>query len=309
MTYHTKSKHILPKITDRLSFLYIDQSTINRKDYSLTVESNYGQAAIPVNIINTLLLGPGVSMTHRAIELAAKSGVSLIWVGTHGAKCYSTVHPLSTNTKFLERQAKYSTHRNHRIRVAREMYAMRFDDDVSTHTMQQLRGKEGTRMKKIYRTHAKEYGIEWHGRQYDPNDFSSGDLINRSLSIANDILYAVCLGVVSSLGMSNGLGFVHTGHSQSFIYDLADLYKANTSIPIAFQVASSIVDENDLQNELRTAMRKVFKDMNIAKRMIDDIHTLFDIDSVDESSVEVMFLWDDRVNLVGYGVNYSKVGA
>ena len=62
---------------------------------------------------------------------------------------------------------------------------MRFPgEDVSQLTMQQLRGREGARVRRAYRDHSERTGIKWSGRAYDPNDWHSGDLVNRALSAA-----------------------------------------------------------------------------------------------------------------------------
>jgi CRISP-associated protein Cas1 len=123
--------------------------------------------------------------------------------------------------------------------VAREMYAMRFpDEDVSAMTMQQLRGREGARVRRVYRENAERTGVEWSKRNYDPEQWEAGDPVNQALSAANSALYGVVHAVVVALGCSPALGFIHTGHHRSFIYDIADLYKAELTIPIAFDVAA-----------------------------------------------------------------------
>src|SRR5699024_9880638 len=126
-----------------------------------------------------------------------------------------------------------------RLQVARLMYQMRFaGEDVSKLTMQQLRGREGSRIRGVYRKYSREYGIEWTRRSYNPEDFNDSTVINQALSACHVCLYGLCHSIILALGMSQGLGFVHTGHDKSFVYDIADLYKADTSIPLAFKIAS-----------------------------------------------------------------------
>ena len=44
-------------------------------------------------------------------------------------------------------------------------------------------------------------------------------------------------------GVRRGWEFVHVGHECSFVYDIADLYKAEVTIPIAFEVAVQVPED------------------------------------------------------------------
>ena len=122
------------------------------------------------------------------------------------------------------RQATLVSNQRTHLAVARKMYEMRFpDEDVSGLTMQQLRGREGSRIRSVYRKYSQQYDIPWNGREYDPEDFSSGDPVNQALSAAHACLYGLAQAVILALGCSPGLGFVHIGHERSFVYDIADL--------------------------------------------------------------------------------------
>lgn len=154
----------------------------------------------------------------------------------------------------LEAQARAFASQRRRLEVARLMYEFRFpDEDVSGLTMQQLRGREGARMRALYRQHSDRTGVAWARRDYDPEDFAGSDAVNRALSSANSCLYGVAVAVIHTLGMAPGLGFVHVGHDQSLVYDIADLFKATTTIPAAFDVVASGSDdpENDVRRHLR----------------------------------------------------------
>lgn len=56
-------------------------------------------------------------------------------------------------------------------------------------------------------------------------------------------LYGLAHAVIVALGCAPGLGFVHVGHECSFVYDIADLYKAEVTIPIAFEVAAQAPED------------------------------------------------------------------
>ena len=235
----------MPRITDRISFVYLERCRVSRNDSGILVEMKTGSYNLPVASVCSLLLGPGTTITHRAMELIGDSGATVVWVGERGARYYAHGRPLTHTSTLLEAQANLTSNRRSRLRVARRMYQMRFPgEDVSRLTMQQLRGREGARIRKTYREWSERTGVEWNGRNYDPENYSSGDDINRALSTANACLYGLVHGVVISMGCTPGLGFIHTGHERSFVYDIADLYKTETSIPVAFMVTS--IHEGDI---------------------------------------------------------------
>jgi CRISPR-associated protein Cas1 len=90
-----------------------------------------------------------------------------------------------------------------RLRVARDMYAMRFPgENTRSLTMQQLRGREGARVRRLYREHAERTGVEWTRRDYDTDDFASGTPVNQALSAANTSLYGVAHAVIVALGLA-----------------------------------------------------------------------------------------------------------
>ncbi|WP_454964058.1 type I-E CRISPR-associated endonuclease Cas1e [Filifactor alocis] len=298
----------LPRIGDRVTFVYIEHAKINRQDSAITVKDIRGVVKIPAAMIGVILLGPGTEITHRAMELIGDTGTSVVWVGERGVRQYAHGRSLSHSSKFLERQANLVTNTRTRLAVAKKMYAMRFpNEDVSHCTMQQLRGREGARVRNVYRKYAKEYGVTWSGREYDIEDFSSGSVVNQALSSANVALYGLVYSVVVALGVSAGLGFVHTGHDLSFIYDIADLYKSDLTIPIAFEVASEHTKEDDIGAITRLRVRDKFVDGKIIKSIVNDIEYLFGFkDEEIQTDVEILKLWDDKEELVKHGLNYSE---
>jgi len=300
----------LGRISDRISFLYLEHAKINRQDSAILVIDQQGTVAVPAAILSVLMLGPGVDVTHRAMELMGDAGLSVLWVGEHGVRQYAHGRALNHSSRLLEKQAKLVSNTRSRIAVARKMYQYRFPkEDVSKLTMQELRGKEGARVRRIYRKQSELTGVEWSRREYDPDNFEASTPINQALTAAHQALYGLCYSVVSALGASPGLGFVHTGHDLSFIYDFADLYKAELSIPVAFKVTSEIGPEEDLSRKTRRAMRDVFKDERVIKTMVHDLKWLLD-DEDDQLEVDVLSLWDDKLGLQKMGVQYHEyVGA
>ena len=272
-----------------------------------------GETHIPAAAVSVLLLGPGTRVTHRAMELMGDTGVSVIWVGEHGVRFYASGRALTTHSALLMKQAKLVSNMRSHLDVVRKMYQMRFpDEDVSELTMQQLRGREGSRVRSVYRRCSKEYGVPWDGRLYRPDDFASGDAVNQALSAGHACLYGLAHAVITAMGCSPGLGFVHVGHERSFVYDIADLYKAEVTIPIAFEVASE--DPPDLPSFVRRKVRDAMVEHHILERMVHDIKFLLseDGDSCEDNEdgenfdKEAVYLWDDRKGTVENGKSYGK---
>lgn len=299
----------LPDLTraeDRISFLYLERSVVHRDSNALTATDDRGVVHIPAASIGVLLLGPGTSITHQAVALLADHGATAIWVGERGVRYYAHGRSLAASSRLLIAQAAAVSHRGRRLAVARAMYAMRFPgEDTTNLTMQQLRGKEGARVRRSYREHAERTGIAWNQRHYNPDDFSSGDPINQALSAAHACLYGIVHAVIVALGAAPGLGFIHTGHERAFVYDIADLYKAEITIPVAFEVAAA--QSTDLSGDTRRAVRDRVHDGSILSRCVLDIRSLLlqqqptgELEEDDELS-----LWDDRGIEVAAGRNYA----
>ena len=296
----------LPQIKERISFLYIEHCLINRQDSAISIIDERGTVNMPAASLSVLLLGPGTSVTHRAMELIGDAGASVIWIGEHGVRYYAAGRPLTHSASLLIAQAQLVTNTRGRLSVARKMYQMRFPgEDVSMLTMQQLRGKEGARVRRIYRKSAKESGVEWNGREYDPDNFDDGTLVNKALSAGTACLYGLAHSVIAAMGCSAGLGFVHTGHERSFVYDVADLYKAEFVIPLAFSLAAK--KPEDIGGEMRRALRDDIAHKHLLERIVKDIqYLLLDYQVADVSYADVVDLWDEKKGAVQNGISYGK---
>lgn len=296
----------LPQIRDRMTFLYLERCQINRQDSAITVLDEEGIVLIPAAAISVLLLGPGTTVTHRAMELIGDAGVCIIWVGEHGVRYYASGRPLTHKAGLLMRQAALASNQKQHLEVVRKMYQLRFPgEDISHLTLPQLRGREGARVRSAYRRAAEEWGIDWNGRVYDPENFAEGDAVNQALSAGHACLYGLAHAVIVAMGCSAGLGFVHIGHENSFVYDIADLYKAETTIPIAFEIAAQQPD--DLPAMTRRRVRDTFVQQHILERMVRDIKWLLS-DSEGNSSPEedTVLLWNNQREALRNGVSYGK---
>lgn len=306
--------HQLVRAEDRLTFLYLEHCVVHRDANAITARDTRGTVHIPAATLGALLLGPGTTVSQQAMVLLAESGSTAVWVGEHGVRYYAHGRTLARSSRLLLAQAELVTNRSSRLRVAREMYAMRFrGEDTSGLTMQQLRGREGARVRRIYKEQAERTGIPWTRRDYDPEDFAGGSPVNQALSAANTSLYGVVHAVIVALGCSPGLGFVHTGHVRSFVYDVADLYKAEITIPVAFEIAAREVV--DIGAETRRAVRDRMKDGTFLETCVRDVRMLlgggggqdvveYGPEAFDDA--DVVMLWDGNGRAVAGGTSYVE---
>ena len=296
----------LVRAEDRLSFAYFEHCTIGRDDNAITATDNAGVIHIPAATLSVLMLGPGTRVTHQAMTVIGENGATVIWVGERGVRMYAFGKPLTHSSALLQKQAELVSNTRKRLSVARRMYQMRFPgEDVSGLTMQQLRGREGARIRRVYRECSARTGVEWDKRTYDHDDFMAGSEINKALSAAHTCLYGLAHAAIVALGCSPGLGFVHVGHERSFVYDIADLYKAELSIPVAFETAAA--EPEDIGSATRHNIRDAVYDLGLLKRMVRDIRALLGSPELDETAVDAdhVGLWDERVGEVSAGKSYG----
>lgn len=295
----------LHRIEDRLSTLYVERCHIDRDDNAVVLVNRVRTVRVPAALVASLLIGPGTRITSGAVRLLADSGTAVCWVGERGVRMYATGLGPSRGAGLLMRQAYLVTRTKERLGVARAMYEMRFpEEDVSTMTMQQLRGREGARMKRLYRAQSLRTGVAWSGRHYKPGEpFEAGDDVNRLLSTGHSCLYGICHAAIVGIGASPALGFVHTGSAISFVLDIADLYKAETTVPLAFELAArGLVDERDI----RTSFRDRVADGQLMGRIVGDIKVLLMGGSHEDRDGDELHLWDEFDGAVPGGVNWAS---
>lgn len=295
----------LSRFEDRVSFLYFERCVVSQDENAITIVDDEGTIRVPSASLSVLMLGPGATVTHKAMATIGDNGATVIWVGERGVRMYAFGKPLTHSSALLQKQAKLVSNVRTRLGVARRMYQMRFpDEDVSSLTMQQLRGKEGARVRRVYRALSEETGVEWDRREYDPSDYDDASEINRALSAAHACLYGLAHAAIVALGCSPGLGFVHVGHDRSFVYDIADLYKAELSIPVAFKTVAD--GPEDIGMATRHNMRDAVYDLSILERMIKDIKDLLSENPAEDlSEIDHVGLWDENEGEVPAGKSYE----
>lgn len=265
-------------IKDRASFVFLEYGRLDVIDGSFVLVDDTGvRFVIPVGGLVCIMLEPGTRVSHAAVSLAGRVGTLLIWVGEAGVRLYAAGQPGGARADHLLYQARLALDPDARLRVVRKMYAYRFREAApQRRSVEQLRGVEGARVRAIYKQLARQYGVNWQHRDYDPHDWSAGDLPNRCLSAATACLYGVCEAAVLAAGYAPALGFVHTGKPLSFVYDVADLFKFDNVVPAAFAVAGKLAKRDDAdvrlaEREVRRRCRDLFRETKLLKRLIPTI--------------------------------------
>lgn len=256
-------------IKDRNSMIFVGMGRIDVKDGAFVVidEVNGERMHIPVGSIACLMLEPGTRISHAAVKLAATTGTLIIWVGDAGVRLYSAGQPGGARSDRLLYQAQLALDESLRLKVVRKMFEVRFGEPAPVRrSVDQLRGIEGARVRKTYQLLAKQYNVQWNGRRYDPKDWEKGDKVNQCLSAATACLYGITEAAVLAAGYAPAIGFVHSGKPLSFVYDIADLVKFETVVPVAFRIASKNPYQPD--KEIRIACREVFRTSKILRRLI-----------------------------------------
>lgn len=294
--------------SDRLSFVYVEHATISRADSAVTFVKEEGVVHCPAASLSALLLGPGTRITHQAMALLGECGTTVVWVGEQGVRYYASGKSVARSSRLLIVQAKLVSNTRSRLTVARMMYQWRFPgEDTSELTMQQLRGREGARVRSVYRQWSERTGVPWERREYNPNNFGDGSPINQALLAAHAALYGIVHAAIVSLGCAPGLGFVHTGNSWSFVYDVADLYKAEITIPAAFEVVAGYTEGMDIGSVTRRAVRDRIRSEKVMERVVRDIQRLLVPEELPEEMLEldVVGLWNEQGEAQRGGMNYS----
>lgn len=261
-------------IKERLSVLFVERCQLDVLDGAFVAVDVTGvRMHIPVGGVACLMLEPGVRVSHAACALAARVGTLLVWVGEGGVRVYSSGQPGGARADRLLYQAKLALDDDARLKVVRAMYKLRFQEEPPLRrSVEQLRGIEGARVRALYQQLAQQYGVEWKARNYDRQDWDAADIPNRCLSAATSCLYGVTEAAVLAAGYAPAIGFIHSGKPLSFVYDIADLYKFDTVVPIAFSVAAKPVQ--NIEREVRIRCRDAFRQSKLLDRIIPDIETI-----------------------------------
>lgn len=261
-------------IKERVSVVYVEKGNLDVLDGAFVVVDKTGvRTHIPIGGVACLMLEVGTRISHAAVRLAALVGTLLVWIGEGGVRLYSAGQPGGARSDRLLYQAKLALDEDARLKVVREMYRRRFGEEPpARRSVEQLRGIEGARVRRTYQLLAQQQGVSWKARNYDIETWDAGDVPNRCLSAATSCLYGVTEAAVLAAGYAPAIGFIHSGKPLSFVYDIADLYKFETVVPLAFRVAAS--HHPAPEREVRIRCRDLFRRSRLLERIIPDIESL-----------------------------------
>jgi CRISP-associated protein Cas1 len=266
-------------IKDRSSIIFLEYGQVDVIDGAFVlVDAKGTRVQIPVGGLACLMLEPGIRITHAAVALAARVGCLLVWVGEAGVRLYAAGQPGGARADRLLHQAAAALDESARLKVVRAMYRLRFGvEPPARRSVDQLRGMEGVRVREMYKQFARLHGMKWDARRYDPAAWDLSDVPNRCLSAGTACLYGLCEAAILAAGYAPAIGFLHRGKPQSFVYDIADIFKFESVVPAAFTVAARIQRGQPgppIERQVRIACRDAFRRTNLLDRIIPTIGDL-----------------------------------
>jgi len=272
---------------DRHGLLWLEYGKLSVKDGTLRFMAaqsetlDAGDYAIPYQAVSMILLGPGTSITQDVLRLCARHGTLITAVGEGGVKSY-TAPPLGQGRSDVARaHAERWADPKRRLDTARRLYAWRFGRVLPHRDIETLRGIEGARIKESYKLVAQRFGITWHGRRYDRQNPNAADLPNQAINHAATFVEAAADIAVAAVGALPPLGFIHEDSSNAFTLDVADLYRIDITLPLAFSAVQAIQQKKSdltIEREVRKRAARAFRQEKLIPRMIDRIKELFDVD-------------------------------
>jgi len=265
----------LPQVKDKYPFLYLERGRLEIDDSSIKwIDSEANVVPIPVATLNTLLLGPGTTVTHDAIKTAVAANCSVCWVGEDTLLFYAAGFLPTADTRNLKRQIELHANTEKSVEVARRMFSRRFlDVDLAGKSLKEMMGMEGHRVRSLYEEKARKYQVGWKGRTFTPGRFDLSDITNQVLTATNAALYGIICSAVHSMGYSPHIGFIHSGSPLPFVYDLADLYKENLCIDVAFSLTRDMAGRYN-KKKVADAFRQRVIEIDLLAILADDIQDL-----------------------------------
>lgn len=254
--------------------VFIQYGQVDVLDGAFVVVDQTGtRTHIPVGSVACIMLEPGTRVSHAAVHLASTAGTLLVWVGEAGVRLYASGQPGGARSDRLLYQAKLALDDDLRLKIVRKMYEVRFGEPApERRSVEQLRGIEGVRVRETYKLLARQYGVDWQTRNYDHHQWDTADLPNRCLSSATSCLYGITEAAVLAAGYAPAVGFIHSGKPLSFVYDIADLFKFETVVPIAFRIAAK--GAMQAERDVRLACRDIFRSSKLLSRIIPMIEEI-----------------------------------
>ena len=269
---------------DRHGLLWLDRGILSVEDGCLRFVAAGSDAVaagdyrVPHQAVSLILLGPGSTVSHDALRLLARHNTGLAAVGEGGVRFYTAQPLLPDHSVWGRAQARaWADEKGARMAVARRMYAWRLGEVLPHRDIAILRGIEGARVKEIYRLTAERMGLRWSGRHYDRADPLAADGPNQAINHAASAVEAAAAVAVAATATIPQLGFIHEDSGQSFVLDVADLFRETVTVPCAFKAALAVQrrpGDNIERVTRRTVAERLRRD-GVIPAMIDRIKDLF----------------------------------
>lgn len=272
------TRESLPQVKDKYPFIYLERGRLEIDDASAKwIDCDNNVVRLPIATLNCLLLGPGTTITHEAVKVIAQSNCSLCWVGEDSLLFYASGQTPAADTRNMREQMKLSADPKKSVEVARRMFAKRFPEvDLTGKSLQAMMGMEGYRVRALYEQKAQEYGVGWKGRSFTPGKFELGDITNQVLTASNAALYGILSSAVHSMGYSPHIGFIHSGSPLPFVYDLADLYKEQLCIDLAFSLTLEMAGQYN-KHKVSTSFRQRVIETDLLGNIGQDIESILGV--------------------------------
>lgn len=301
----------LSRVRNRITFYYVEHAKINQQRNMLLVTTSLGGQVIflPAGDLAVMMLGPGCVITSEAQKVLSDCGCTCVWTGEQGVRTYGVARPLTNKATYAIAQARVIANPTLRLAAAKQMYQWRYEGiDINDFgDIDDLRRWEGRVTRQLYPQLARQVGLTWTKRKFTPGKMKKDDPLNQAMTCATQCLYGLCLAVINALGAIPSLGIIHQNEASAFVYDLADLYKFEVAIPIAFRTVADGVKLSDLPKEVRYRMRDFFQQYDLMGQIIADLKALLNPKRIEESLGVTMTLWNDQRPPVPYGYNYANL--
>ncbi len=272
------TRDTLPQVKDKYPFLYLERGRLEIDDSSVKwIDCDNNIVRLPIATINTLLLGPGTSITHEAVKVMTAANCSVCWVGEDSLLFYAVGQSPTADSRNFRKQMLLSADKKKSLEVARRMFSRRFpSEDLTGKTLNEMMGMEGYRVNQLYAEMAKKYNVGWKGRSYKPEKFEFSDITNQILTGTNAALYGILTSAIYSMGYSPHMGFIHSGSPLPFVYDMADLYKEKLCIDLAFSLTLEMGGRYN-RYLVSDAFRNRVIELDILGKVGKDIQDMLDV--------------------------------
>jgi CRISPR-associated protein Cas1 len=237
-----------------------------------------GDYGIPFQTVSVIFLEPGSTVSHDALRLLARHGTGLVATGQEGVRFYASMPFGQDDSALAREQVRAWSDEEQRLHIARRMYGWRLGEVLPSADLNVLRGIEGARVKTLYRSLARQFGVNWAGRRYDRNDPEATNLVNQALNHGSAAIRAAAMIAVAATSTIPQLGFIHEDSGKAFCLDIADLYRESVCVPAAFRAVREFEKNANepLERHARRCAGRALTEHQIIPSMIDRIKSLFD---------------------------------